>query len=455
MTDRDTEVDILLTNCRAVSCLDDSSVYDAIAIRDADIIDIGDETELRSQIPLAQTIDCGGAIVHAGLIEPHLHLLSVPFLGVGLDALGTKGLTYSNVKEAIDADATRIFAQYAAMRLFQQGFTTVCEPGTALDLAALIEGLHVGGINALVSAPYCWDDIDTFARVEPGLVSDRLLHRAPADIDRCLVALEQALAIADTYDENVQGFVCLYGLGSASDKLIGTAKALARDRKVLFNLHQDYTLPLREGEIAQHGMSGVERLDRLGVLDRQTSLTHMVYSSKEDFSHIARSGSGVIWCPLNILQRGYFRDATHMHMAGLREGVPVSIAADTGLTFGLGSSETAARLLAAGQDTPLTSTETFALQTSQAANCLGIEKRAGQLRPGMRADIVVRKLHAPLSDAASSADVAGLATSLPVDKVICAGRVVVEDGYYVAGDAGEISQAVACHRMRVLENAIG
>ncbi len=450
-----TDADLLLTNGRVLQSSGESARHTAIAISGPNIVDIGTTNELTAQYCATQIIDCAGAIIHAGLIEPHLHLLSLPFLGVGLDALGISGSSYSDIKTAVNQDATRCFARYAAMTLLQQGFTTVCEPGTAFETAALADGLQEGGINALISAPYCWDDLDMFAQAAPGLVSDTVLQRAPASTDRCLAALESTLEIADSYGKSVQGFICLYGLGSASDVLIREAKVLARRHNVLFNLHQDYTLPLREGEIAQHGASGTRRLDRLEALDGQTSLTHMVYSSHDDFALVAGSGAGVIWCPLNILQRGYFRDATHHHVKGLRDGVPVSIAADTGLTFPSSAATTAAQLLAAGQNTPLSNIESLKLQTNHAATCLGIGDQTGRLSPGMRADVVVRAPQAPLSNGPSADEIAGLAFAMPVDVVIAAGRVVVEGGRYTAGNLDDSARETALHRARLLDNANG
>ncbi len=450
MIDDKAPVDLLLTNCRIAPSPDKSVERGAIALRGADIADIGSIDEMETRYRPAKSIDCGGGIAHAGLIEPHLHLLSLPFSGMGLDALGTSGLTYSDVKSAIDPEATNAFARYAAMHLLQMGYTTVCEPGTAFDLTALADGLHVGGISALISAPYCWDDIDMFARVAPGLISDAMLRRAPSDTDRCLKELVEVFAVASAYGEAVQGFACLYGLGSASDTLILEAKCLARAENALFNMHQDYNLALRQGEIAQYGVSGTERLDSLGVLDAQTSLTHMVYGSEEDFASVARARTGIIWCPINILHRGYSRDSTCLHVVSLREGSDICIAADTGLTFPVDTTGNAARLLAASQGTPIAETEIFAMQTTHAARCLGIANRVGQLRPGARADIVVRAAD-DLLDTAT--ELAGVTASLPIEAVIAAGRVVVRERRYIAADGEDIIRAARTHRARVLARA--
>ncbi len=82
------------------------------------------------------------------------------------------------------------------------------------------------------------------------------------------------------------------------------AKELARKYDVIYQLHVAETKEEFDNSIKEHGLSPVEYLESIGVLDEKTVLIHCVWITDKDISIIAKHSCKVVHCPLSNLKLG-------------------------------------------------------------------------------------------------------------------------------------------------------
>jgi len=89
----------------------------------------------------------------------------------------------------------------------------------------------------------------------------------------------------------------------SKDNLI-KAKELARKYGAIYQLHVAETKEEFDNSIKKHGLSPVEYLESIGVLDEKTVLIHCVWLTDNDISIIAKHNCKVAHCPLSNLKLG-------------------------------------------------------------------------------------------------------------------------------------------------------
>jgi len=89
----------------------------------------------------------------------------------------------------------------------------------------------------------------------------------------------------------------------SKDNLI-KAKELARKYDAIYQLHVAETKEEVDNSIKEHGLSPVEYLESIGVLDEKTVLIHCVWLTDNDISIIAKHNCKVVHCPLSNLKLG-------------------------------------------------------------------------------------------------------------------------------------------------------
>ena len=433
--------------------------WGAVAIDTDRIVAVGRDGDVADAFLAARTIDAGGAIVHPGLIETHLHMPSPAFQGVPIDPYGRdkKQISYAVLKTRSTDETTEALAAASAVALMHRGYTFFCEPGTVFEIEAFVAGLSKCGMRGMVSAPFGWDDVSTFQRHEPGYVTQDVLERAPADTRRVVDDLNSVLSLNQDADALVRGYVCLYGLGTSTDDLTREAAGLARRNNVVFNQHQAFMRLWNETEREMYGISGIERLERNSALGPMTTLTHMNFLTEDDVERVIASGVNVIWCPTMSLPRMFHAEARCWHPELYRRDVSISLATDTAVDYPLGSAGMTALLLSGMVNDRLARSDPFYMQTANAAVNMGMGDEIGTLAVGKKADIVIRQMtdigHVPLDDDGSL--ISESSPQIPVDSVIINGKVVMEGGRLTQCDQDAILADALQHRDWLLKQTIG
>ncbi|MCZ4093724.1 amidohydrolase family protein [Sinorhizobium psoraleae] len=243
----------------------------AIAVSGNRILAVGDTRPMQEQYQSKSVTDVRGAIVHPGMIDTHVHAISLALhsLPVSIDKASASKVSYANVKVQTDDESTEALTAAAAVALLRRGYTCFMEAGTVFETDAFAAALQRIGMRGMVSAPFGWDDVSIFESLAPATITKRLMERAPADRATVIRRLERELTRNMDKDALVTGYVCLYGECSATDALTRDASDLARQAGVLFNQHQGFVRQWQEFEHLKYGISGVQRLHRLGRSQRE------------------------------------------------------------------------------------------------------------------------------------------------------------------------------------------
>ncbi|MDO5703119.1 MAG: amidohydrolase [Lachnospiraceae bacterium] len=126
------------------------------------------------------------------------------------------------------------------------------------------------------------------------------------------------------------GAPCMFGLGphaiyTCGEDLLRYVAEMAAEKDMPVNIHLTESQYEYDTCIAEHGMTPVEYLDSLGLLDRRILLAHCVYLSDSDFSLLRRNNVHVALNPAsNMKLANGFAPADRM----LREGINLTLGTD-------------------------------------------------------------------------------------------------------------------------------
>lgn len=395
----------------------------AVAFDDAgEILAVGPAGEVVGRLEEgARVLDCSGRVITPGFVDVHVHLGEQLVRGLVPDAAGpTEWLpdwllpTYA----ALEPEEEHLAAEVAIAELLLTGTTTFCEAGTLLEPEPVADAVRDTGIRAQLGR-WTWDLPEGPARMR-------------ATAAEALAANAEMLArLRAGGCSRVTGAVILLGMGTASERLLRDAHALAFEHGVPQAMMHAGTAP-------EHGGTWVPAasLAEWGWAGERTKLTHVVYVDDDELALLADGGVRVAHCPTAALR----------HVKGIhRHGkVPEMLAA--GMAVGLGGDSANGsnhfnmlRLayLAATlykdfrMDSTMVPPEVaLEMATLHGARCLGMEDEIGSLEAGKRADLVVfstehpewRPLLHPVQNLVLNA------TDRSIESVWVDGRRVVDHG---------------------------
>lgn len=214
---------------------------------------------------------------------------------------------------------------------------------------------------------------------------------------------------------------------------------LASQHDLPIQIHLSETLREVEECVEEHGVRPAFHLEKLGILDRPTTLAHGVWLDRDELEMLASYPATVVHNPVSNLKLacGQGRDVRGwFDYPGARAaGVNVALATDgTASNTNLDMFEEMkfASLMAkhaAGDPTCMPAAETLDIATRGGAEGMGWTD-TGRLEVGALADVVLLDLTevtlTPMHDPASHAVYA--ANGQCVHTTICNGRVLMEDG---------------------------
>lgn len=392
--DRLQHCDTLITNGYVITMDDERRIYSqgAVAIAGKKIAAVGPQRDILARYGAGRTVDAGGAVVHPGFIDPHLHIVHGTCRGVFStpELVARQPVPFADWKADVTPDDENVATRLASVELLRAGFTCFVEPGSVFDSAAVAEGVEAVGIRALLAAPYLWDQPEIMNYLA-GLGSDAIFTRAPMNLDHCLKAIDQELHRNQDPEALVRGYVAVYGIGTASDGLLIAAKACADEHGVPFHQHENYTPGSTDADSRILGRTRLGHLAALGVLGPNTTLVHMNVIPEDEVDTLIQSGTSLIWCPAGTIHATMATGST-CRLPGLyKRGVNVALGVDGALDSGAGSAGPTAYHVARGLGQPLSPENILEMQTLSAAKAAGLADRIGSLEPGKYADIVIRR----------------------------------------------------------------
>jgi cytosine/adenosine deaminase-related metal-dependent hydrolase len=426
--------DLILRHAQVLTMDSRRTIYPtgAIAVRGHTITAVGPETDVLGRWRAARVLDGGGAIVHPGFVDAHLHINAQTCRGFfrgDSSKGGGAGPNYADWKATLQPEDEQAAAALGALELLRHGYTTFVEPGTAFEPDAIAAAAEATGVRCTLADPYLWDD-PSLLDVIGGLKSDSLFARVPPTRERAFRLLGGQLFRNQDKDGIVHGHVALYGEGTASDELLRAARSLADREQVVLNSHLGFDVDLAEALEARWHRPRFEYLAERGVLGPNTTFVHMNVIRDGDVDPILASGLSLVWCPLAYLSRGTpLRMPTRIPEMR-RRGANVALGTDSARQSTVGDAPFLALHLAAEAGQPIDSEDAIEMVTLGGARAAGLDRLVGSLEPGKRADIVVRRTDvAELGPGVDPAhQLVTIGHGATADTVLVNGRVVLRDG---------------------------
>ena len=323
--------------------------------------------------PIDERIDCRGGILLPGFVNTHCHASMVPFRTMGDDCPDRlRRFLFPLENEAMTPELVYLGAKYGVAEMLLAGVTTF------LDM-------------------YYFEDEVARVCLETGMrgyLGETIIGQTTCDSKDAPYggfALAEAMLARYRGCDPVRPIVAPHGTTTLDADALRRCYEMALRHDALMTLHvseMDYEMK----HFADMGMTPIRFLDSIGAADTHLLAAHCIHLTPEDITLMARRGVRVAHCIGSNTKAG--------------KGVaPVAQLRAAGVAVGLGTDGPSSgntlsmfdqmRLFAvchktANHDRSLfPAREIVAMATRGGAQALGAQEEFGQLRPGMRADIVL------------------------------------------------------------------
>jgi 5-methylthioadenosine/S-adenosylhomocysteine deaminase len=366
-------VDLVLRGATVLTLDDEQTCFDGdVAIRDGIIVALGPHLAVTA----GEEIDLRGQVVLPGFVNAHTH--ECMERGWFEDLGFFEWLNdYAQPKDrAYGPEHQHAAALLTQLELIKSGFTSFIDmfrfPKVAAEVAVQ------SGLRA------------TFA---PQLVEKPL--GVGESLETSLAFLE---AVEATPHPRIRAWLGPHALYSVSPETIIATAELARGHGVGLHTHLAESRDEATNISVEHGLTPAGYLHQLIGLGPDVLLAHAVELTAEDIRLIADTGAAVAHCPTSNLKLGN-RIAPVLEL--LEAGVRVGIGTDSMMSNNVLDPFAEMRMSAlvakfrSGDPSALPASRVLGLATRGSAEALGLAAEVGQIRVGMRGDVIAVDLAAP------------------------------------------------------------
>ena len=347
----------------------------AVVIKKNKIIDLGKSSDIKNKYKTKKEIDAKNGVIMPGLINTHTHLAMSIFRGLADDLPLEKWLN-EYIFPAEDKFVNEKFCYWGTKlslaEMIFSGTTTFCdmyffekETGRAAEEAG-VRGIIGEGI---VSA---FGDEDKIFNNKTRLTKDLLKEFKNSPL----------ISIA------IEPHSC-YTCGK---EILIKFKEFAKENNLLYIIHLAETKKEVDEIKNKFGMSPVEYLDKIGVLDEMTLAAHCVWLDDKDIEILKNRGVKVLHCPESNMK---LASGVAPVYKLLKDNVVVSLGTDGSASNNdldiFSEMDSAAKLAKVStlDSTVVSAKETVRMATINGAKVLGMENEIGSLEIGKKADIII------------------------------------------------------------------
>ncbi len=446
----------LISDCEIVVTMDDAGTEIAggsILIDEGVIAWVG--SGMSQLADGAERIDGRGTVAIPGLVNTHHHLYQTLTRVRALDQ-GLFGWlrTLYPIWAGIDEEWVGAAARVGLAELALSGCSTTTDHhyifpthGGGLDLlAAEIDAAREIGLRFHP----CRGSMDLGAS-DGGLPPDSIVQ----DTD---VILEQTEEAVRRFHDPAPGSMLCVAIApcspfSVTERLMRESAAQARRLGVRLHTHIAETLDEEAYCLQTYGRRPLDLLEDFGWLGPDVWLAHCVHVHDHGVAQIARSATGVAWCPTSNLRLGSgIAPARAFLDAGAHVGLGVDGSASNDAGDLLAEARMGMLVARTGGAGAMSAREALRVATRGGASCLGRDD-IGSLEAGKRADVALFSVEGLESSGAEADFVAAVVHCSPkrVKHLFVEGRPVARDGRLVR--AGE--DAIAAQGRRVARRIAG
>lgn len=401
--------------------------------------------------PADETVDASGHIIMPGLVNIHAHCMFETKNKGFIEDRGSRKLWMTGLIEYLpatgsieDPDSDVWVLRYALTELLKSGCTTVAEIGRLTQPA--VEALGESGMRVYFGPMY--RDARWYTKNGHEVLYEWNTAAGMAGLRQAVDFIEKQ---SGRFGDRLRGFLAPAQVDTCTPELLRESKAAQAQLGVPLQIHACQSVSEWLEMMRRHGMTPIEWLGSLGVLDEQTIIGHALflnhhswinYKDHDDLALLAETGTSVAHCPWVFGRRGM-----HMESFGgyVRRGINVGLGTDTVPQNMLAELRWAAVLSknASGDVECGTAAEAFDAATLGSAKALGRDD-LGRLAAGAKADIVLLNANhmdmRPLRDPIKN--IVYNASPQAVDTVIVDGQVLVKGGKVLGVDEDELVRKV-------------
>lgn len=242
--------------------------------------------------------------------------------------------------------------------------------------------------------------------------------------------LAHGIAFAEQWHGAAEGRITTrigtHATDTCSTELLLQAQKAARQLGVGLHIHCAQSSAEVDEIRARHGCGPVTYLDRIGFLDSDTVLAHLVFASDAELDLVARANAPYAHASTIYPRRGRYPDLPGILKRGIRTGLATDWMLNDpfeAMRYALNASR-----MVAGSPAALGCDQALALQTIGAARVLGLDDQIGSLEIGKKADLILVDVTQPHLQPyyGSTAALVYYGRASDVDTMIVDGRVVME-----------------------------
>jgi len=205
-------------------------------------------------------------------------------------------------------------------------------------------------------------------------------------IEKCL-ALHEKLRLSD---------LCTTAFAphapySVSDAAFVEIKKWSEQLELPIHIHLHETLHEVESAVAHNGITPLQRLQDMGLVNASLIAVHMTQLSAAEIEQLAKAGAHIVHCPeSNLKLASGFSPVAQCLAAGINVALGTDGAASNNDLDMFGEMRTAALLgkAVSGDATAVSATVALQMATINGAKALGLDEVCGSLRIGKAADVI-------------------------------------------------------------------
>lgn len=373
-----------------------------------------------------------------GFIQTHVHLCQTLFRGLAddLELLDWLRLRIMPYEAAHNAKSMYASAMLGIAELVRSGTTTIMDMGSVHHEEEIVRAVTESGIRAFVGKAMM--DVNTLYPPLRESTKDSLAS-----------TLQLAGHIHGASNGRIRYAVAPRFVLSCSDELIKEAYEMTKNFPgMLFHTHAAENRHEVEAVRKRCGMDNIEFFESLDILQKNTCLAHCIWLNDREIELMQQRDAKVLHCPSSNLKLGSGIAPIPVMRA---KGITVSLGADgapCNNNLNMFQEMRLAALLQKPMHGPvaMSALSVFEMATLGGAATLGIQREAGSLEPGKKADIVLLDLGRtwnpcdPQSDEEIYSSIVYSCTPENVHSVMVDGRWVYRNNRYTSLDEQSLTQ---------------
>ncbi len=351
-----------------------------IAIKDDTIISLGDAAELREKYPQAKHLHQNHGLIMPGLINAHTHSAMSCFRGLADDLPLMQWLQeYIFPAEAqITGEIVYQATLLSICEMIKSGTTSFCD--MYLFAADVAKATATSGMRAWIGEVLYDFPSPNYGELENGFTYTEALFKKYQDNELLTITVDP------------------HSVYTCSPELLQRLGSVAKENNSLYVIHLSET----NDEVAtcneRYGLSPIEHLKNLGLLNERVVADHCVMVSEKDIALLADHGVNVVHCmESNMKLASGIAPVPEMLAAGIPVGLGTDGSASNNDVDMFGEMTSVAKVHKVNKMDPtiMDSLTTLHAGTMGSATVLGAANAIGSLEPGKKADIIVLDCNQP------------------------------------------------------------